>query len=789
MHGGPRSRPEWCGVYCYARLMTKSGISAEKCRKEQKVPTQPDQSTRYEFDGFTVDLGHNALLQGKAVIPLPSRAFDALVYLIENRERSVPKDELIAEIWQGVVVTEDSLVHAISVLRRTLGDERHDPKYIQTIPRRGYRFVGSAQAVDLPPSAERAGTESAGTESASTGSAGTGSAAGTRPTESADPAPARAAAAPAGPLRLAWPTVLASAALALVASIGFEIARDSGERQPPSSLFLYQPAPPNTAIDSGGIVSPDGRYLAFIARDETTGQSSLWLRALSSDSAIRLPGTAGASKPFWSPDSRRIAYFAKGELRVTDIDGAAPRTLTPVFAAAGGSWGPDDTILFAEWSSGLYAIPVSGDGGLETIVTLDREAKDIAYAWPQFMGDSRRYLYQIMSLDPDRSGIYAGDRATQQSVKLLGTTSPAILAPPNHLLHVENDLLIAEELDPERSTLTGRAFVVARDVAEPTLAADNALSASADLLAFQQDIRRENLAWYDRDGRRLATLATPTALYNPRLSPSGMHLVGTGAVTTDPGLWLVSLDREEYLRLETDAIGPVWSPDGRRVAFTSRDGSAIYVRAVDDATERQQLLTGDGVKILSDWSPDGRALVYSRFEDGNDLDLWLVDIATAGTRPWLATAHSETQARISPDGRWVAYASDETGAFEVYVARYPDFGDRQQISLTGGGQPQWRADQGEIYFLAPDKTIMAAALGEAWPQEPALPRRLFPAEIAGDVGDARDHFSASGDGSRFLVVGASSHDDDRAITIMVNWTAAGMPAQPSEPGGISQALP
>ena len=323
---------------------------------------------------------------------------------------------------------------------------------------------------------------------------------------------------------------------------------------------------------SGGVLSPDGASLTFVARDIASGETALWVRALRSSALKRIESTEGAVRPFWSPDSGRLGFFTNGELRAVDLrDGRVRRVASVGISAAGGTWAPDDTILFADWAKGLYTVRASGsDPAL--VAALDPTARDIAVAWPQFLPGGRRFLYQVVSLDAARSGVYVGDLDTRRSVRLLDTESPAVFAPPRHLLHVQHDMLIAEELDASTWQLTGRATLLARDVSPPSLADDDIFSAAGDLIAYRHGIRQQQLAWVDRAGEVLATLPMPAVMFNPRVSPDGSRLLATGSVTTNPGLWLASLSRQEFERIETDAIAPLWSPDGARIAFTARGG-------------------------------------------------------------------------------------------------------------------------------------------------------------------------------------------------------------------------
>jgi DNA-binding winged helix-turn-helix (wHTH) protein/Tol biopolymer transport system component len=717
------------------------------------IPAPVDTSetpNTFAFGEFVVDVGASKLLKGTAVVSLPSRTFDVLVYLIRHRERSVKKDEIIAAIWDNVIVTDDSLIHAISVLRRALGDEAHQHKYIETIPRRGYRFVGEI-SVDVPAAPEPVVTDS--------------------PVAPAAIAPELVAPRFA---RKAW-MLLGAGTLAAIATSAMLLT--DWQRAPAAnsafeaSVHLVQTPPAGMTIVSGGVLSPDSRYLAFVARDDASGQAGLWVRGLYSGESRLIRGTDGASKPFWSPDSNRLGFFAHGKLFTTDLNGEHFKQIATSVAAAGATWGLDDTILFADWTSGLYAVAASGDGAVEPVLLLERESQDIAFAWPQFLPDGR-FLFQITSLDPERGGAYVGNMETRTSFKILDTASSVTFAPPNYLLHVQRDMLIAEELDPTRLELTGHAIVVARDIPEPATAVENFVSASQHLLAFRRGVTPQNLSWFNRAGEQLESLATPAPLYNARLSPDGARLLASSSVTNDPGLWLTSVEREEFARIEKDATAPIWSPDGQRIAFTSRDGSHMTLRSSDGNGAPTLLMDDDQVKVLNDWSPDGRHIVYTRLSETTGLDLWIVDASTGASRPLLNTASGEAQARISPDGEWVAYTSDETGTLEVFVARFPGLEDKMKASAGGGGQPQWRADQNELFYFSPDQSIMALNVSDAsGTLALGAPQPLFRTPIKGNLAEAREYYAADAAGAQFLLDTAAGAESSQEISIMVNWAA------------------
>lgn len=299
------------------------------------------------------------------------------------------------------------------------------------------------------------------------------------------------------------------------------------------------------------------------------------------------------------------------------------------------------------------------------------------------------------------------------------------------------------------------------------------------MLAFQHGGTERNFAWYDREGHELGAVSLPTVLFNPRVSPDESRLVATSSLTHEPGLWLASLARAEYARLATDAIGPLWSPDGRRVAFTARGGTELLVRALDSGAPPQILLSDGTIKILNDWSPNGADLVYTRADD-TSVDLWIADARDRRARPLLTTPFNEMQARLSPDGQWIAYASDESGVLEVYVQRYPDLGEKRLVSVRGGGQPQWRADQRELFYLSADRAVMSVEVNaRADVLTFGAPRALFRPAIAGSPADARDHYAATADGRKFLVDGAAQTGNDAAITVIVNWAAGAVEPPPT----------
>jgi DNA-binding winged helix-turn-helix (wHTH) protein/Tol biopolymer transport system component len=707
------------------------------------------------FGPFMLDLRARRLWRGAEPIQLPSRAVDALAYLITHRDRSVEKEEIIAAVWHDVAVTDDSLVHAVSVVRRALGDDPAHASFIATIPRRGYRFVGRIQATE---------------EAAVTPPVAVPDTARSRPS---DIQPKQAARWQG---RSIWAaTVLAVVLAAIAVSRGRLVSRD---RSAANVVQVEQAAPSGTAIVSGGVVSPAGRHLAFVARDEHTGRTALWIRALDALEPQKLPGTEGASKPFFSPDGRMVAFFKNGQLVATDVKGERTRTIAPVRGApAGGSWGANDVIVFAEWMTGLYVVAATG-GPVSSLTRLDHTALDIAHAWPQFLPDGRRFVYQVISPDTARAGVYVGSLDSRGSVRLLDRASAAAYV-PGFLLYLQHDMLMVEPFDAARLRLGGRPVLLARGVAAPSLVEGNVISASREMLTFRMGATEQQLTWMDRSGRPQGALEVPTSMFNFRVSPDGQYVLAAGSLTDSTGVWLVDLSRQHSTQLEADGIAALWSPDGTQLAFTSRAGLDLHVRSSRGKGEPEPLVSDQWVKVLNDWSPKAQAIIYTRHDPATKLDLWHLPLSGGAPQPLLNTVFNEAQARISPDGRWIAYASDSSGAQEVYVRRYPELDAPQQVSTSGGGQPQWRADQRELFYLSPDRSLMAVTVTDGDDLSFGVSRRLFRTSIPDGPSGARDSYAATPDGRSFLV-DARGDETPAPITVMLHWAAGLIPA-PAEP--------
>jgi Tol biopolymer transport system component len=559
----------------------------------------------------------------------------------------------------------------------------------------------------------------------------------------------------------------------------------------PALEHLRKTPPPETRVDIVTppatnpffALSPDGRQLVFRATDED-GQSRLWLRALATTSAQPLPGTEGAGGPFWSPDGRSLGFFAAGALKRLDLGGGAPRILAPVTLSRGGAWGADGAVVFAD--SGNPLLRVSADGGeVSAVTTLGPEQG--GHVHPHLLPDGRHVLFYAPGTG-DMAGIYLGELEGGASIRLTAAESHGEYLPSGWLLWVRAGALVAQRLDLARATLTGEPLTLADGVAVSDEAQGRGAFAvsAAGLVAYrtggQADARQ--LTWVDRAGTVLGTIGDADgSLHNPRVAPDGQRVAVARTVQSNTDLWLLDDMRASRFTFVASADQyPVWSADGGRLVFSStRAGQFdLYQRLVSGAAEEEALLLSDQDKFASNLTADGRFLLYF-IVGAQGTDLWV--LATAGKPtplPFLQTRFNERWGAFSPDGRWVAYASNESGRDEIYVRPFVPPGEEStaavtvgqwQVSTAGGIQPLWSPDGRELYYLNPEGGMMAAAVSvSADGFAPGAPELLFPTRIVGSglsQGQGRQ-YDVAADG-RFLINTVLNTATPPPITLIQNW--------------------
>jgi Tol biopolymer transport system component len=540
----------------------------------------------------------------------------------------------------------------------------------------------------------------------------------------------------------------------------------------------------------GQSVSPDGRFIVFSAGSAST-QASLWLRPVDSVDARALPGTEGGNGPFWSPDSKSIAFLADNKLKRVDIEGGSPQSLCAAdFDFEGGAWGRNGVILFSDGKV-IRSVPATG-GTSAPVTSLDPARVEIGHYFPQFLPDGRTILYVIRSPKPDVRGLYtatldaASGKATRGARLIPEGSSKALYTPPfagspGYLLWMRAEDLVAQRFDPAHLRLEGNATVVAESVDEARLTGFRRAAfwtSDTGLLAYfggqfggSQGFQ---LDWLSRDGKQREPIGPRDSYDWPRLSPDGTRFaVSRGAASEQNDIWVYEFSRKLMTRLTFQGINnqPVWSPDGAKIAFSSAYSGApkILRKAASGTGETETLLEGDGA--LMDWSRDGKYLVYEQQNANTGWDLMVAQLDGAGKpAPFLQTPFDERHAAFSPDGKWIAYDSDESGKAEVYIQSFPASGGKWQVSNAGGTIPRWRGDGKELYFrLASLGDLMAASIHVSSGRiDVEAPHQLF-------RWTGPPTYDASADGQHFLMQdppGVNDFSIVKPMTVVTNWQAA-----------------
>ncbi len=574
--------------------------------------------------------------------------------------------------------------------------------------------------------------------------------------------------------RLAW-VLAAAGGIATVALLGFEVV-NAPRKAEPVQFFIATPA----SITSIGTpkVSPNGRYVAFNATD-STGISRIWLRALGSLSSEPIPGTEDAQRPFWSPDSRYLAFMAEGKLKKVAVTGGPTQTLGETGSRGDGSWGRTGVILFDKSASDSI-IRIAAAGGVAAPITrIDRTRGETGNAWPQFLPDGRHFLYLGLSSRAESTALKVGDlRSTKTRVLLTGNLSRIEFVAPGYVLFVRDRALLAQPFDARKLQLRGEPFPIVDDVAVGGGGAANAEFSASDngVLVFRGSAGSgtSRLTWVDRAGKDIQVVGDPGAYSAHSVSPDGKRIaVETG---NNPDIWTIDSGRNVSTRFTFNAAQhywPVWSPDGTRIAYTSdqQGAFAVFVKPATGARP-ESLLSNTSVPIgPSDWSSDGKNLACA-VQGVGGWDIWIQPTGGAVAYPLLASQFREMEARFSPDCRWIAYSSNESGRREVYIQPFPGLGGKWQVSSQGGRDPEWRRDGKELYFLTLAGVMTAVDVSGTAGTDLALgpPKTLF-AGILADESQIGHNYAVSADGQRFLIRKTVRAGELPATTVFMNWTS------------------
>lgn len=577
-------------------------------------------------------------------------------------------------------------------------------------------------------------------------------------------------------VKRALPWALGSAGVICAGLAGWLLFNPKPE---PIVIRFNIPAPDGEQFLYGGeaSISPDGRTLAFIAQAETEKPPVLWLRPLDSVTATPVAGTDGASAPIWSPDSQQIAFEAYGKLEKIARTGGAIQTLCDADFPAG-TWNSDGVILFVK-KGGIYRVPDTG-GTATLVISPEQTRQEASLEFPQFLPDGRHFIFEGLKGGVGEDLIEVGSLDSKSVEQLGPANSDALYAPPGYLLYMDEGALMARPFNARTLSFTGEAVSVAQGVGVAAGPDYGFFSvSSAGMLTYQRATTSSTsqMSWFDRAGQKVGTVGQADIYSTPALSPDGTRVaVGVG----DRGksdIWIYDLRRGTGSRLTFDSAddsNPVWVRDGSQILFTSNHAGQddIYEKAADGLGGSQTIFqSGDQPKYINDLTTDGRYAIYDDGGHTGPSQLWILPLF--GDRKPFAFIQGSFNARegeFSPDGHYVAYASNETGRMEIYIQTFPQQTGKWQISAAGGEEPMWRRDGKELYFLAPGNKLMAVDVNATGPSlQAGIPKELFETQMI-PVWYWRNIYFPSVDGQRFLVLAPAGEVQAPPITVVTNWT-------------------
>jgi Tol biopolymer transport system component len=585
--------------------------------------------------------------------------------------------------------------------------------------------------------------------------------------------------------RLAWTMAGLAGGLLVALVTGWTFFRPA----PPVSRLVYasimSPREPAAEFILGGpnsgslTVSPDGRHVTFAARTED-GSRQLWVHTLDEPEARPLPGTVDGEHPFWSPDSRFIAFFSGGKLKKIDLAGSPALVLADASNGRPGAWNPDGVILFSPTTlEPIHRIPAGG-GKAEQVTEIDKTRNETTHRFATFLPDSRHFLYFAgghgTESGSETHAIFAAGLESGEKKLLVHARSNASYA-DGHLLYVRGNVLLAHPFDPDRLEFTADPTPIAQNVQyEPPFFRALFSVSNEGTLVYRAGVvdPTSTLAWIDRTGKEIASLGEPSTYQGLALAPdetkAAVSIVDPDTGTTD--LWMYELGREVATRFtfaKLSEFAPLWSPDGERIVYSAINNvyPDLYIKTASGAGQAQALLESDAAKVPTSWTPDGGSILFDHFNPQSQTgrDIYVLELGDGKeAKPFLQTKFDEHSGVLSPDGRWLAYVSEESGSEEVYVAPFPGPGGKWQISKGGGNSPTWVKNQDEIFYAAAGGRVMAVRI-QAGVNTITVgsPEELFRNEriTAADV---------SPTGQRALVTIGAEIGESHPISMMLNWT-------------------
>jgi DNA-binding winged helix-turn-helix (wHTH) protein/Tol biopolymer transport system component len=659
-------------------------------------------SITFEFGEFRLDLTVRRLFRGSETVAVTVKAFDTLAALVERAGAVVDKDELMKQVWPDTVVEDSNLSQQIFLLRKALGEHHTDHRFIQTVPRRGYRFI------------------------------------------------------------------------APVTRVG-EARTDDDTRPLRLGLLLSPDAPLALGAAPPFALSPDGMTLAYIAH--TGSGSALHVRRLDERESTRVDRTDGAGAPFFSADGVWIGYFAHNRMWKVPVAGGAPAIICQASTEARGAvWTARDEIIFAPTPASGLSIVRAERGDPTELTTIDFARGERSHRWPSLLPDGRHVLFTLAragsaSFDEAEIVIASLDGGDRQRIVAHGSCGRYV--PTGHLVYMRGGSMMAVAFDAETRQLTGTpAPLLTHVMTQPTGAGYFDFSRNGRLLYLTGDAHevKRQLVWVDAAGDVSPAGIGEVAIEEPRLSRDGRR-IAFGVRGAHNDIWIHDFDSGAATRMtfDGDSFAPIWTPDGRGLTFSSNREGPCHIFAQDaDGAEPALLVGGDYDLVPGSWSPDGNVLLFTEYNPRTGASIFMYDAAATSIRPLVRTSSNEFGPACAPDGRSFAYTSDESGRFEVYLAPFPEFGMKIQLSADGGAEPVWSRDGRRVYYRS-GPSVMCVDIDPDARQRIGMPQRLVEGPYQAGAVAGLPNYDVGADGRLLMIAQAAAQAQPDRLSVIINW--------------------